>query len=122
MSSDGYSVIRSSTLAWLLERARLSGEVRNVPEEVARDLAEAVVNVEAPVPEEERLRALGPILSVEEHEELLATDDDLELPRDRQSGAFWRLVLRVVHAMQTNEAEAVLRIIADRRRGDGKQG
>lgn len=119
MSSDGYALIRKSTLAWLLERARLEGEVRDVPEEVARDLSEAVVNVEAPKPEEERLRALGPVLSIEEHEELLANDRDLDLPRDRQGGAFWRLVLRVVHAVQTNEAEAVLRIISDRRRSDG---
>jgi hypothetical protein len=122
VSSDGYSIIRTSTLAWLLERARLEGEIRNVPEEVARDLSEAVVNVEVPVPEEDRLRALGPVLSIEEHEELLANDDALDLPRDRQGGAFWRLVLRVVHAVHSNEAEAVLRIISDRRQRDGKQG
>jgi len=110
--SDGYAVIRSSTLAWLLERARVEGELRDCPEEVARDLGKALVagNVSAPEPEE-RLRTLGPVLSVDQHLELLQDDRDLDLPRDRQGGAFWRVVARVVHAMMTNEAEAVLRLI-----------
>jgi hypothetical protein len=113
--TDGYAVIRSSTLAWLLERCRLEGQVRDVPEEVARDLAEVVERVDAPV-DADRLRTVGPVLSVGEHEHLLADDPDLDLPRDKQAGAFWRLVVGVVHAMLRNEAEAVLRIIADRGR------
>jgi hypothetical protein len=112
--SDGYAVIRRSTLAWLLERCRLEGEVRDVPEEVARDLSEVVAKVEAPI-DTDRLRALGPVLSVEEHEHFLADDPDLDLPRDKQSGAFWRVVVGVVHAMMQNEGEAVLKIIADRK-------
>jgi len=108
--SDGYAVIRTSTLAWLLERAREEGELRDVPEEVARDLGQAVTKVKAPEPPE-RLRALGPLLTVEEHMTLLEEDRDLELPRDRHGGQFWRLVVQIVHRMQTNEAEAVLRAI-----------
>jgi hypothetical protein len=120
-SEDGYAVIRSSTLAWLLERARVEGELRNVPEEVARDLSEAVEHVAAPVPEGDRLRALGPVLAAEEHIELLERDADLELPRDKHGGAFWRLVVRIVLAIQANEAEAVLRLISDRSREHGKR-
>lgn len=112
---DGYAVIRSSTLAWLLERARVEGETLDVPEEVAIDLGRAVVKLDAPVPSEDRLKSLGPMLSVEEHEQLLMADEDLDLPMNKHDGAFWRLVLRVVHSVLRNEGEAVLRIIADRR-------
>lgn len=114
MPDDGYAIIRASSLAWLIERARLEGEVRDVPVEVARDLGEAVEHLAAPVPSEERLRAAGPILSLEEHLQLLAEDGDLALPRSRHDGAFWRLVAGVVHVMLRNEAEAVLQIISDR--------
>ena len=109
--SDTYAVVRTSTLTWLLERARVDGELREVPEEVARDLGQAVTGGKASAPDEERLRALGPVLSAEQHLELLQDDRDLDLPRDRQAGQFWRVVARVVHAMLTNEAEAVMQLI-----------
>lgn len=113
MSADGYAVIRNSTLAWLLERARVESELLECPEEVARDLA-SVLNlgkVEAPVTPEDRLRGIGPILSPEQHEELLLDARELDLPRGKHDGAFWRLVVGVVHGMMSNEAEAVLRLI-----------
>lgn len=104
-----YVLIRAETLAWLLERHRSNQEFDAVPEEVALDLRIALPEVTYPV-EEERLRAMGPILTVEEHEKLLL-DELEELPRDVQSGQFWRLVLRVVHTTLRNEAEAVLRLL-----------
>ncbi len=122
MSVDGYRVIRSSTLAWLIERHRLHPDDGvELPEEVARDLGEAVVDVDAPIPVGDRLQALGPVLSVEEHETLLLEDPDLNLPRTREAGQFWRLVVRIVHAVKSREAEAVLRMIAQRREDVGRR-
>lgn len=109
--SDGYRVIRTATLAWLLERHRGNPEPSELPTEVARDLGEAVVSLSAPI-DDDRIRAAGPLLSVEEHELLLL--EELDLPRSKHDGQFWRLVLRVVHATLTNEAEAVLRVVAER--------
>lgn len=111
MSGDAYVVLRTSTLAWLLERHRVAGEPVEVPEEVARDLREAVVSGRVPAPDpEQRLRALGPLLNPEQQVTLLAEDASLRLPRG-DAGEFWRVVVKVVHAMNVNEAEAVLRVI-----------
>lgn len=108
--TDGYRVVRASTLAWLLERHRTHADTGiEVPTEVARDLALAVVDLPAPV-DEDRIRAAGPLLSPEEQEIYLL--EELDLPRDRAGGQFWRLVVRVVHSMNRNEADAVLRIIS----------
>ena len=68
-------------------------------------------NVPAPV-DGDRIRAAGPLLSAEEHESLLL--DELDLPRAGEASKFWKLVVGIVHGMLTNEAETVLRIIADR--------
>jgi hypothetical protein len=111
--SDGYVVIRRSTLSYLIECARLGGGLENVPEEVARDLGVAVVEVEAPT-DEERIAAAGPLLSFREHVELLLGDPDLELPRSGQSSQFWQLVTQIVISILRNEAEAVRRIVAER--------
>lgn len=113
MSADGYVVIRSSTLAWLLERYR--EDRAEIPVEVARDLGEAVTGgeVKAPV-EEDRLRMMGPILGPEEHAALLQEDQALDLPRGRDAADFWKLVVRITHAMMVNEAEATLRLIGER--------
>ena len=120
MSADGYVLLRASTLAWLLERHRAAGDPVDVPADVAVDLREAVVagGVRAPTPAGDRLRALGPILSLDQHLELLQSDEDLKLPRDRASGEFWRLVARVTYAILINEAEAVARLLGE---SDGKQ-
>jgi hypothetical protein len=112
--SDGYVVVRSSTIAWLLEAARLEGATADVPVDVAIDLGKAVTKIAAPEVAEDRLRSLGPLLSIEEHEVLLGADEELDLPTHKHDGAFWRLVAGVVHAMLRNEAEAVLRVISDR--------
>lgn len=111
--SDGYAVVRRSTLAYLLECARLGGGLENVPEEAARDLGLAIGSVEAPI-DGDRLRATGPILSDREHVELLAADPELNLPTRGQSADFWRVVASVTLAILRNEAEAVRRIIEAR--------
>jgi len=109
--SDGYAVLRKSTLAWLLEVYRAAGDRPDIPEEVARDLRVQVTrDLRSPV-SADRLRLAGPLLSAEEHEALLEADADLELPRDKQAGAFWRLVVHVVHAVLRNEGEAALKLI-----------
>ena len=107
---DGYVVIRKSTLAWLLERHRAAGQV-DVPHEVALDLGENVVDVDAPVPSEDRLRTLGPILSIDQHRELLEYDEVLSLPKDVNGGMFWRMVAAIVHTMLANEGRAALQIL-----------
>jgi len=116
MSADGYAILRKSTLAYLLECYRVAGEsAPEPPEEVVRDLRGTVTgDLRAPEPEGERLRAVGPVLALDEHLALLAEDRDLKLP-DGRAGEFWRLVARVVHSMLTNEAEAVLRLIGAER-------
>ena len=108
--ADGYAVVRASTLAWLLERHRAAPEAP-IPTEVAVDLREVVQSVSAPHPAEERLRLAGPVLSEEQHATLLA--EGLSLPSGK-AGEFWRLVVRVVHQMLTNEGEAVLRLLGER--------
>ena len=111
--TDGYALLRRSTLAYLLECHRLLDPERRptLTEEVALDLREAVsTDLRAPAPAEERLRSVGPVLALEEHLELLAGDQDLKLPGG-SAGEFWRLVARVVHCMLANEAEAVLRLL-----------
>jgi len=114
---DGYAVVRKSTLAWLLELYREAGERPDLPEEVARDLRVQVTrDVSVPV-DKDRLRVVGPVLSAEEHVQLLEACDDLDLPREKQAGAFWRLVVQVVHEMLRNEGDAVLRLIGGE---DGK--
>lgn len=118
--SDGYVVVRRKTLAYLVESARVDGTLQDVPEEVARDLGVALERVEAPV-DEDRLAAVGPILSAREHESLLLDDRDLELPRDRQSGAFWRQVMNVTLSILRNEAEAVRRVISERTEDDAQR-
>lgn len=109
MSRDGYVLLRASTLAWLLERHRTHGEDAPVPEEVALDLRVAAPSV--PVRSElDPFRAMGPVLTVEQHEALL--QDELRLPADAQAGAFWRQVVAVSYAMMRNEAEAAMRLLA----------
>lgn len=107
---DGYALIRKSTLAWLLERHRRAPD-EELPIEVARDLGEAVVGVEAPQAAEDPLRALGPILTAEEHIELLTADRALGLPADKGAAQFWHVVVRVVLGIMSNEGQAALRII-----------
>lgn len=112
--SDGYAVVRSSTLAWLLEAARVEGELRDVPEAVAVDLGARLERVEVPEELEDRLAAVGPLLSFDEHVELLVGDPDLELPKGDQGSQFWKLVTRIALSILRNEAEAVQRVIAER--------
>jgi len=113
MKSDGYALIRAQTLAWLLERHRVAGEPVDLPVEVAQDLREAVVkHLPAPTADDP-LRSLGPVLSAEEQMDLLAADSTLNLPAG-SGGEFWKLVVRVVHAMGINESEAILRLIGER--------
>lgn len=107
---DGYVVLRKSSLAWLLERHRLAGQCE-LPGDVATDLGEAIVDVDAPVPAEDRLRTLGPILSLDQHAELLEEDENIGLPRDVQGERFWRTVAGVVHAMLENEGRAALQLL-----------
>lgn len=118
--SDGYALIRRSTLAFLVECARTGGGIENVPEEVARDLGEALPAVEAPTDLEERIAAAGPLLSLGEHVELLAADPELDLPTRGQSAEFWKLVTKVTLSVLRNEAEAVRRVIGLRGNDDGK--
>lgn len=118
---DGYVLIRQSTLTWLLEVYRNSSERPPVTDEVAVDLRGAVTaGLRAPVPEVDRLRVAGPILSAEQHLQLLREDEELSLPRDRQSAAFWETVLRVTHRVLSNEAEAVLRLIGEGEQREGQ--
>lgn len=112
--SDGYVVLRKSTLAWLLERYRV-GEDVDVPAEVAIDIGDAVVGVSAPIPEEDRLRTLGPMLSLDHHIDLLEADEDLELPSDRQGSRFWKTVAMVTHTILTNEGRAALQVLGGKR-------
>lgn len=107
---DGYAVIRKTTLAWLIERHRQAPE-EDLPVEVARDLGVAVVGVDAPHPADDALRTLGPILSTEQHIELLESDPRLRLPKDPSGSQFWNMVVSIVHAVLTNEGQAALRII-----------
>jgi hypothetical protein len=112
--SDGYAVIRKSTLAYLLEAARVAEMNRDVPEEVARDLSVAVEGVAAPDVDEDRLRAAGPLLTLREHVELLSADPELDLPIKGQSAEFWQVVTKITLTVLRNEAEAVRRVIAAR--------
>jgi hypothetical protein len=109
--AEGYVLLKTETLAWLVERHRTNPNDLELPLEVARDLREALPNVAAPL-DDHRIRAAGPLLAVEEHEHLLV--EELDLPRAKNAADFWKLVVRIVHAMLQNEAEAVLRVIADR--------
>lgn len=111
--SDGYVVLRKSTLAYLIECARLGGGLENVPEEVARDLGLAVEGVEVPL-DGDRLAAVGPLLTLRDHVELIAGDPDLDLPQRGQAAEFWQVVTKVTLAVLRNEAEAVRRVIAER--------
>lgn len=108
---DGYALVRKSTLAWLLEVYRAAENRPEIPEEVARDLRVQVTReLRSPV-SADRLRLAGPLLSAEEHEALLLEEGSLDLPRDKQGGAFWRLVVHVVHAVLRNEGDAALKLI-----------
>jgi len=108
--SEGYVVLRKSTVAWLLEKYRRDKD-EEIPFEVAIDLRENVIDVDAPIPEEDRLKTLGPVLSVEEHIQLLMEDEDLKLPTDNQGSNFWKMVSMITWTMLKNEAECVLRIL-----------
>lgn len=109
--SDGYTIIRRSTLAWLLEHYRQCEDKQSPTAEVIADLrGDVLADVKAPNAEGDRLHAAGPVLSVDEHVALLASDDGLDLPQGK-AGEFWRLVARVVHAMLLNESEAILKIL-----------
>jgi|WetSurMetagenome_2_1015567.scaffolds.fasta_scaffold458818_2 hypothetical protein len=109
--TDGYTLIRKSTLAWLLEIYRASENRPEIPEEVARDLRVQVTkDIRSPV-SADRIRLAGPLLSAEEHETLLLAEGNLDLPTDKQAGAFWRLVVQVVHGVLRNEGEAALKLI-----------
>jgi len=112
MSKNGYAILRTSTLAWLLEQSK--SKVGEAPHQVLSEIAELVENpkVEPPPDLELELRGSGPLLTVEEHVSLLE-DADLGLPTDRHGGSFWRLVVKVCHEMLVNEAEAARRISAD---------
>lgn len=114
-----YAFIRSETLGWLLENLRtVPVEDRpEIPLEVAKDLREVVKGLKAPSVDENRIRGAGPMLSLEQHLELLADDESLELPTDRQGSAFWQLVASVVHKMMSNEGEAILRVIGAENEG-----
>jgi len=115
--ADGYAVVRSSTLAWLIDRHRTAPEAP-LPMEVAVDLREVARDIRAPRPAEERMRLAGPVLSEEQHVQLLA--EGLDLPAGK-AGEFWRIVVKVVHRMLTNEGEAVLHLIGgdvDERRNE----
>lgn len=106
---DGYVVIRRSTLAWLIERHRVNEIPADVPEQVAVDLGEAVINVRAPEPDEERLERFGPLLSSDTHKSLLRRD--VELPTDVAGRSFWELVVDIVHNMMAYEGEAIMRVV-----------
>lgn len=112
---SGYVVLRAETVAYLLERVRglPSEDLGPIPPEVAEDLRGVVAGVDAPRPEFDRVRGAGPVLSLGQHLGLLEDDDAIDLPRDRQGGAFWRLVAAVTHRMLENEAEAVLRLLGE---------
>lgn len=115
---QSYALIRTETLAWLLEalRAVPTEDRPPIPVEVAQDLREVVQNVEAPRPELDRVRGAGPVLSYEQHLDLLAdAAEELGLPINKHDGAFWRLVARVTHKMLENEGEAILRVIGEER-------
>lgn len=115
--SGSYAIIRTETLAWLVECLRtVPHEDRPpIPLEVVQDLKEAVANVEAPKAELDRVRGAGPVLSIEQHLELLGDDEGLELPTTKMEGAFWRLVARVTHKILENEGEAILRVLGEER-------
>lgn len=111
--SDGYAVVRKSTIAYLLEVARENGGLDDVPDEVARDLGTVVADIAAPI-DEDRLAAVGPILSVRQHVELISSDSELEIPRTKQGSEFWQLVVQITHSVLRNEAEAIRRVIAEK--------
>jgi len=112
---DGYVVLRKSTLAWLLERHRAAPDGPDVPASVAMDLCENVVDVMAPKPAEDRLQTLGPIMSVDQHRELLENQMSGKLPTDQQARQFWYLVTEIVHNMLENEGQAALQILGGER-------
>jgi len=111
--TDGYALIRKQTLAWLLEGVRDQG--RDVPDEVAKDLGGSLTDVNAPNPTEDRLAMAGPVLTDEQHLDLLAHDATLELPQTGPSAHFWQLVTKVTLAILRNEAEAVCRLMEVKR-------
>lgn len=115
MSNSGFVILRGETLAFLLDEWRkLPPEDRGViTAEVAGDLREAAVRVEAPRTDTERLRAAGPVLSLQQHMELLLEDEFLQLPRDAHGREFWELVAKINHSMMSSEGEAVLRILGE---------
>ncbi len=117
-NNDSYSVIRSSTLSWLLEKVRQDDNLRDIPEEVAIDLGKAIKTGAVKVQSiEEKLRTLGPVLSIEQHIQFLLEDKDIDLPSDPSSSKFWNLVVNVVHKMLINEAEGVLTLIGGNENG-----
>jgi len=109
---DSYVLIRSTTLAWLLECVREDELRYAVPPEVARDLAGKLNAGTVPAPVDPgRTVGLAPVLTPEEHMQLMQEDASLGLPADRRAGEFWRTVVKVVHAFACNEAEATLRLL-----------
>jgi hypothetical protein len=111
---DTYSVIRGSTLSWLLEKIREFDNLRDIPEVVARDIGYAInigdVKVEST---DNKLKIAGPILSTDVHEQIILESLDIELLRDKHSSSMWRQIVQIVHMMITSEAEAVLRLIGE---------
>lgn len=99
--SDGYALLKTTTIAWLLERIRAAGVVE-FPGDVADDLGRHLPRIRVEVPGSIES---GPVLTLEQHVKLLE-DSSLDLPRDRQAGAFWKLVSAVTYEMLRNEALA----------------
>lgn len=104
---DGYAVVRRSTLAWLLERHREAPEC-SIPLEIARDLRITSSNLSVPTT---TVRPCGPILSVEQHIELLRADPLSGMPDDPHSRRFLETIVGVCHRVLANEGEAESRII-----------
>lgn len=109
---DTYAVIRGSTLSWLLEKIRLDDNLRDIPEDVARDLGYAIdvgsVKVQSL---EDKLKTIGPVLSTDIHEQILSENLDIQLIRDNHNDSFWKQIVQIFHMMLESEAEAVLRLI-----------
>lgn len=109
--SDGYVILKASSLSWLIEHLLAAEQLKNVPEDIAKDLGHILVNqgIREPI-DQDKVKSLGPILTVDEHEHLLL-QSDLRLPTDKQSGQFWRMVMHIVHTMLQNEADAIMHIV-----------
>lgn len=109
---DGYTILRTSTVSWLLEHYRRCETKTPPTKDVVEDLrGEVLATIKAPRPEIDRIRAAGPILTLDQHIELLADDEELDLPKDKSGGQFWRIVAQVVHTMLLNEAEAIFKLM-----------